>query len=207
MNFLRSHLNELLLTNNMYFPEEDSYLLEKVVKDVVEPGMIVCDMGTGSGIQAFAAADSGARIVLAVDIDTEALDHIMRLIQERKYPTIRTRHSDLFCEFSDNELFDLIIFNAPYLPDEKKDPDVALDGGKEGHELITRFLEQAKNYLQEKGSILLLFSTKTGLANAMQSISENGFLAEEKAYEGMFFEGLYVYQLRLNENSPECEYD
>lgn len=187
----------------MYFPEEDSYLLEKVVKDVVEPGMIVCDMGSGSGIQAFAASDAGARLVLAVDIDTEALDYIMKTIEEKKYPTIRTRHSDLFNEFSDTELFDLIIFNAPYLPDDKQDKDVALDGGKEGHELIAKFLEQAKNYLQENGSILLLFSTKTGLPNVMQSISENGFLAEEKAYEGMFFEGLYVYQLRLNENSSE----
>lgn len=191
----------------MYFPEEDSYLLEKVVKDVVEPGMIVCDMGSGSGIQAFAASDSGARLVLAVDIDTEALDYVMRTIEEKKYPTIRTRHSDLFNDFSDTELFDLIIFNAPYLPNDNRDKDVALDGGKEGHELIAKFLEQAKNYLQENGSILLLFSTKTGLADVMKAISENSFLAEEKAYEGMFFEGLYVYQLRLNEENSSEEDD
>ena len=184
----------------IYEAQEDSYLLEKVVKEVVKAKMIVCDMGTGSGIQAFAAAEAGARTVLAVDKDLEALDYVMKIILEKKYSCIRTRQSDLFSEFSQNEDFDVIIFNAPYLPDDNRDPDVALDGGEEGHELIATFLEQSKNYLKATGCILLLFSTKTGLENVMQAISEHGFLAEEKAYEGMFFEGLYVYKLqRVNE--------
>ncbi len=184
----------------MYFPEDDSYLLEKVVREVVKPGMIVCDMGTGSGIQAFAASDSGARTVLAVDIDLEALDYVIKVIQEKKYPTIRTRHSDLFEEFSKDEFFDVIIFNAPYLPDDTRDPDIALDGGEQGHELVENFLGQSRSHLKEGGCILLLFSTQTGLANVMKAISENGFFAEEKAYEGLFFEGLYVYQLQRLKN-------
>lgn len=179
----------------MYFPEEDSYLLEKVVKEVVKPGMIVCDMGTGSGIQAFAASDAGARTVLAADIDTEALDHVMKTVQEKEYPNIRTRQSDLFSEFSKNELFDLIVFNAPYLPDDSRDKDIALDGGEQGHELIGRFLRSAKKHLKEKGKVLLLFSTQSNMAKVIEHIKNNGFIAEEKAHEGMFFEGLYVYQL------------
>lgn len=179
----------------MYFPEEDSYLLEKVVKDVVKAGMIVCDMGTGSGIQAFAASDAGARTVLAADIDTEALDHVMKTVQEKEYPNIRTRQSDLFSEFSKNELFDLIVFNAPYLPDDSRDKDIALDGGEQGHELIGRFLRSAKKHLKEKGKVLLLFSTQSNMAKVIEHIKNNGFIAEEKAHEGMFFEGLYVYQL------------
>ena len=184
----------------VYEPQEDSYLLEKVVKESVKPRMIVCDMGTGSGIQAYAASEAGARTVLAVDIDNQALDYVMTQIKEKNYANIRTKHSDLFSEFQKTDFFDIIIFNAPYLPDDERDPDLALDGGKEGHELIGEFLKQAKDHLNENGQVLLLFSTQSNLQKVMEHITHNGFIAEEKAHEGMFFEGLYVYSLRRQGN-------
>lgn len=176
-----------------YEPQEDSYLLEEVVKRVVEPGMHVLDMGTGSGIQAFAASKAGARTVLAVDINDNALDCVNEKIVSEKIANVRTKHSDLFAEVPDK--FDVIIFNAPYLPNDKRDPDVALDGGEQGHEIIARFLEQAPNHLNENGCILLLFSTQSGFGEIINAITANGFVAEEMAQYPMFFERLYVYKL------------
>jgi len=179
----------------VYSPEEDSYLLEKVVKEVVGPGMKVLDMGTGSGIQAIAASDAGARTVLAVDVDAQALDFVAKEVEKKEIKNIRIKQSDLFTELGEHDTFDVIIFNAPYLPDDEHDPDLALDGGEEGHELITQFLEGAAAHLEKEGVILLLFSTQSGIAQVMDAILNNGFVAEEKAKEAMFFEGLYVYQL------------
>lgn len=179
----------------VYEPQEDSFLLEKVVKEVVQPGMKVLDVGTGSGIQAFAASDAGARTVLAVDIDLEALDAVVEELQKRQVKNVRVKQSDLFEGLGENDTFDVVIFNAPYLPDEKDDPDVALDGGVEGHELVVRFLEGVGKHLEPEGIVLLLFSTKTGMEQVMEAITANGFVAEEKAKEAMFFEGLYVLAL------------
>lgn len=180
----------------VYDPEEDSYVLEEVVKKVVKPQMFVCDMGTGSGIQAIAAAKAGARTVLAVDIDNEALDYVMQEIKEQKLMNVRTKHSDLFQEMSVHDVFDVIIFNAPYLPDDKDDPDLALDGGAQGHELIARFLKDAKKHLAQTGKILLLFSTQSGFGKVLEAIADNDYVAEQMAEVPMFFERLYVYQLQ-----------
>jgi len=43
------------------------------MEDVVQPGMRVLDLGTGSGVLAIAAAKEGAALVLAVDIDEIAV--------------------------------------------------------------------------------------------------------------------------------------
>lgn len=179
----------------VYEPQEDSYLLEKVVHKRVQQGMKVLDMGTGSGIQAFAAIESGARTVVAADIDQEALDEVMIVAKEREYAHLRVQHSDLFSNIGKGDVFNIIIFNAPYLPDDKRDPDLALDGGVEGHELITRFLTQAKNHLAEDGEILLLFSTQSGFEQVLKAINDNEYIAEEHGVFPMFFERLFVYGL------------
>ncbi|MBR9703265.1 methyltransferase domain-containing protein, partial [Candidatus Woesearchaeota archaeon] len=59
----------------IYEPEDDSFILESVVKKIVsaENPKFVLDLGTGSGIQALAASESGAKKVLAVDINPEAV--------------------------------------------------------------------------------------------------------------------------------------
>jgi len=42
------------------------------------------------------------------------------------------------------------LFNPPYLPDGKV-KDAALDGGKNGYNLICKFLHEAKRFLRPQG--------------------------------------------------------
>ena len=179
----------------VYDPQEDSYLLADIVKKRVTNDMRVLDVGTGSGIQAVTAVEAGARTVVAVDIDQEALDQVMSVVKEKGYANLRVQHSDLFSSIGKNDLFDVIIFNAPYLPSDKRDPDLALDGGIEGHELIARFLGEAKNYLLPGGEVLLLFSTQSGFEQVLKAITDHEYVAEELGELPMFFERLYVYSL------------
>ena len=179
----------------IYEPSEDSYLLLEFVKNYAKKGMKVLDMGTGSGIQAIGAIEKGAE-VLAVDVNKEAVEHC-----EKK--GINALQSDLFENVKGK--FDLIIFNPPYLPEEKvnmgikfteKDfnyvNDIALVGGKHGWETTDRFLFEAKNYLNEDGKILISFSSLSG--DVLRIIEKYGFKYKRLGEKRVFFESLYVYE-------------
>ena len=56
----------------IYNPREDSFLLEKEVKKYAK-GKSFLDIGSGSGIQAKAAKEAGARFIFCTDINNESL--------------------------------------------------------------------------------------------------------------------------------------
>ena len=98
-----------------YSPREDSNLLKKHISKYAKG--YVLDMGTGSGIIAEEAIKYSDR-VLAVDVDNEVIQHCRKNIGN---PKIEFRESDLFNKVTGR--FDLITFNAPYLPQDKKPRD------------------------------------------------------------------------------------
>src|SRR3989338_2565592 len=59
----------------IYEPKEDSFLLEKEVKDYSR-GKVVLDMGAGSGILGIAALKSGAKSVVFADVDEEPVNYL-----------------------------------------------------------------------------------------------------------------------------------
>jgi release factor glutamine methyltransferase len=174
----------------VYEPSDDSFLLEKYVRKLSRGAVL--DIGTGSGIQAMAAAER-ADSVTAVDISQEAID-----ICKKKYPNIIFLRSDLFSAFEGQKIkFDTIIFNAPYLPNDDIYKDKALDGGRKGYETIVRFLGQAKNFLAKDGLILLIFSSFTSKKKVDEEIIKNGFDLEELERTHISFEDIYCYKLAL----------
>lgn len=166
----------------IYEPRDDSFLLQKHIKDYAKG--LVLDMGTGSGIQAEEAVKYADKVI-AVDINPEAI---------RQHKEIEFRESDLFSNV--NEKFDLIIFNAPYLPNDPKDPDVALDGGPEGYEVIERFFKEAKNHLKQNGVILLLFSSFSKKEKIDLILKEENYKYQEVDKQHIHFEDLYVYEVK-----------
>ncbi|MBI2499625.1 methyltransferase [Candidatus Woesearchaeota archaeon] len=179
----------------IYEPSEDSFLLLEFVKKTVKEGMEVLDMGTGSGIQAEGAIENKGE-VLAADINEEAVNYC-------KKKGINTIKSDLFENIKGK--FDLIIFNPPYLPEErdyfgikmsKEDfnyvNDIALVGGKHGWETMERFFSKAKNYLKKDGKLLVSFSSLSG--DVLKIIEKYGFKHRKLAEKRIFFESLYVYE-------------
>mgnify|MGYP003877213723 CR=1 FL=1 len=175
--------------HDIYHPAEDSHLLAKVVEKRARG--LVLDMGTGSGIQAEIAAAKAVKVV-AVDINKHAVDEFRKKTAINS--NIEIRQSDLFSAVDGK--FDLIIFNPPYLPNDKRIKDVALDGGRKGHELIARFLQDAPNHLKDDGEILLLFSSHTGKERIDRIILEYSLISETLAEQRIFFENLYVYSIR-----------
>src|SRR3989344_3625174 len=136
----------------VYKPREDSTLLEKYARQHARGKVL--DVGTGSGIQAIAAAESkNTSSVLAVDVQKGVVSYCTKCIKNRK---IKFMQSDLFSKVRGK--FVTIIFNPPYLPEDIRVRDITIEGGKKGYELLEKFLNDAGRFLNPGGAILIIFS-------------------------------------------------
>ncbi|MBN2334687.1 methyltransferase [Candidatus Bathyarchaeota archaeon] len=177
---------------DVYQPAEDSYFLAEHVACLVFGDVL--DMGTGSGIQAVEAARKPeVRYVLAVDINPSALKAAeKRAACEGVRDKITFTLSDLFVNVKG--VYDWIIFNPPYLPGEGSADEVSWVGGDTGGEIIKRFLRDAKRFLRNDGSVLMVYSDRSGLSDTNFS----GYNVEKLGELPLFFETLTCVRLSLS---------
>ena len=150
-------------------------------------------MGSGSGIQAQTCKDLGFTNIITTDINPEAVKHL-------KKQRLKSIKSNLFSNIKKikKNKFDLIIFNPPYLPLDKREPKDSrtnTTAGKKGYEIIIKFLTQAKNYLNENGRILLLFSSLSQPKIIFGHVKGLDFDIRLLNKENLFFEELFVFEL------------
>jgi len=69
-------------------------------------------------------------------------------------------------------------------------------GGEKGHEIIEKFLRDAKPHLNKDGKILLLFSSLSG--KVIPLFKKFGYKSKKLSEKKLFFETIYVYLLRKN---------
>ena len=101
---------------DIYEPKEDSELLKKYVSKFAIGRVL--DMGTGSGIQALEAVKSkDVREVIAVDINPQAIKKLNLEVKKTLCKKIKTVKSNLFSTMEGK--FNTILFNPPYLPQDK----------------------------------------------------------------------------------------
>ncbi len=180
---------------NIYQPAEDSYLLQKNLKKYLKnkyKSIKILDMGSGSGIQAQTCRELGFNNVLTTDINQKAVFHLKSL----NFKAIQT---NLF-EKIPKQKFDLIIFNPPYLPDDKREPEdskLATTGGKNGYEIILKFLKQAKKHLSNQSTILLLFSSLSKPEIIKRTAKKLNYKIKEIDSQKLFFEKIYILKFHL----------
>ncbi|MDO5847052.1 MAG: methylase [Methanocorpusculum sp.] len=169
-----SEISEPYDTEQVYLPAEDTYLLRDAVLSAVRSTDYVLEVGTGSGeIAAYAA--KVAEHTFACEINPHAARYA------KEVNGVDVVRCDLFSAISGS--FDLICFNAPYLPTapgERMDDwlEAALDGGPSGRDTVYRFLEEAPNHLKDGGQILLLISSLTGVEEVISFAEKHGCSAE-----------------------------
>jgi len=204
----RIRIGDIVLKTHplVYEPGEDSILLMENLVDV--RGKKVLDMGTGTGIQAINALKRGCEIALGVDINPYAI----RLSRENAELNKVDREgfffqSDLFknIDWIMEELgidrFDVILFNAPYLPTSQEERlegyiNYAFDGGVDGREVIDRFISEAGRYLKRGGVIQIVQSSLTGERRTLDMLERYGFKGEKSASIRFFFEEIQVITAR-----------
>ncbi len=178
-----------------YEPGDDSFLLAKWIprqlKRHSKPRVL--DMGSGSGILAVEAARYAADVV-ACDRNPAAVKATGEAVARARLDNVTVLESDLFSAVP-NERFDAIIFNPPYLPAHPGAEDIALDGGRRGHELLVRFLGEALPHLKPEGELLVVFSSHTGRQRVEREIARlclDSTVLEEKK---LWFETLYLVSI------------
>ena len=176
----------------IYEPAEDSYLMQKVLKEKIpallktNPDLKVLEIGSGSGTQLVVLQQLGVKNIFSSDINQHAVEQCRKL-------GFNCIQSDLFENIKDK--YNVIIFNPPYLPEDKKEPQeskLATTGGKSGGEIINKFLHQAKNYLASNGKIFLLTSSLT------QEVDFLNYKKELLEIDKLFMEELFVWELWID---------
>lgn len=150
-----------------------SWIAELIVNGSLEPWLPadgkVLDLCTGNGSLAILLALSCPDMhVSACDISLPALSIAARNVDRHGLSSqIELLEGDLWDalpEPNEDNLFDLIICNPPYvnansmnaLPAEyHAEPALALAGGDDGMDLIRRIIANAADYLSERGAILI----------------------------------------------------
>jgi ribosomal protein L3 glutamine methyltransferase len=123
----------------------------------------VLDLCTGSGCIGITLALLNKNIqVDLVDLSEKALE--VALVNIKKYNLenrVRCIQSDLFENVAGP--YDLIITNPPYVPEHeylrqpaeiKNEPEMALNAGIKGLDIIDKIIAQAKNYLNPEGILI-----------------------------------------------------
>jgi release factor glutamine methyltransferase len=177
--------------SKVYTPDEDSVLLLRNMESRIRGNVL--DMGTGNGVLAIAAASYiEVKGVVAVDVDQEAIENAESRAKEAGMSSrIEFRVGDLF-EGMENERFDWILFNPPYLPSEGSADEVSWAGGVRGGETVDRFLNQAGDHLNPGGGILLVVSSLTSFdRNGVKETFSLSVLEELP----LFYERLYCLLL------------
>jgi release factor glutamine methyltransferase len=185
---------------NVYEPAEDSFLFAENL-DVAD-GAEVLDMGVGCGLLAVVAAQK-ARAVLAVDINPYA---IRCAKANSALNDVRGKmaflQADLFSALSNNARFNLILFNAPYLPSEESEEASWLGrswaGGASGRKVIDSFISQTPAHLRAGGRVLLMQSTLAGVKETLLKFEEYNLKAAVKVERSLpFFETLTLIEAML----------
>ncbi len=173
----------------VYPPSEDSELLLEVAMREISLDDEVLEVGVGSGFVS-ERIKGLCKFLVATDISPHA-------VKESKSKGIDTVRTDL-CR-GIKKKFTLVLFNPPYLElseEEKKGGwlEKAVNGGKNGVEVMVRFLDEVKDVLAESGRILLVVSSLN--KSIFEEIRRMGYTYSIAGRRKLFFEELYVLRIQ-----------
>ncbi|MFH1257028.1 MAG: HemK2/MTQ2 family protein methyltransferase [Candidatus Diapherotrites archaeon] len=168
---------KITVMHSVFFPIfSDTASLGKAVLKEVKKGDVVLDLGTGTGIQAILAAEKAEK-VLAVDINPKAVECAKRNAELHGFSgKIEAIKSDVFSGIQGKK-FDLIAFNPPFRWFRPR--DISEYGSTdENYGALKRFFLEAKEHLNPKGKVLLVFSNTGDIEYLKELIRESGMKSE-----------------------------
>jgi release factor glutamine methyltransferase len=157
-------------------PDSESVVDEclRVLRELPEP--TVLDIGTGSGNLAVAVARQHKMVrVTATDVSGTALAVAARNAAKQGVDErIRFLEGDLFAPLAEDDRFDVIMSNPPYIPHNDiadlvkgvrdYEPHLALDGGPDGFAVFDRLISEAPRYLKSGGWLIMEIGSPQELA-------------------------------------------
>ena len=161
---------QLCVARGTLIPRQETEMLVeeglKFLKNNTSTEKDVLEIGVGCGAISIALClNCSDTKVDAVDISEEAICIAMVNIEEYCLnDRISLYHGNLFSPIPLGKKYDLIVSNPPYIPSERiknlpkdvlEEPLIALNGGKEGLEIIDKILSSANVFLKKNGLMLI----------------------------------------------------
>ncbi len=156
---------ELEVSPTTLIPRPDTERLVELALSKVSQQQSVLDLGTGTGAIALAiASERPSCDVLGVDLQQEAVALAMRNKEKLGIKNLELKQSDWFSSINSGQKFDCICSNPPYIDkcdphlkqgDVRFEPSTALVANEEGYADLIFIATQARNYLANKGWLLM----------------------------------------------------
>ncbi len=157
---------DLCTNQSTLIPRADTELLVETALEFLAKltTASILDLGTGTGAVGLAIASERKQDqVYACDFNQEAVKLAQKNALKNNISNITIFESNWFSQVAQNQ-FDLIVSNPPYI--EEKDPHLAqgdlvfepssaLVSGIDGLDDIKIIIQQSKNYLKQKGCLML----------------------------------------------------
>jgi len=155
-------------------------------------GKSFLEVGSGCGVISLFAHFQGAKNIVAVDINPNALENTKKNFENYKANNTEVFHSDVFEQVKGK--FDTITFAAPYHGTKPKDK-LECGVSDPGYKALRAFMSNAGKYLAKNGQIVLGFSN-TGNVDLLNTlIIENKFEVKKRHEETKKGWTAYLYIL------------
>ena len=175
------------VNEHVLIPRQDTEILVEEAIQVMRPKMKVLDMCTGSGCIVLSILKMCREKYymtelqgIGADVSEEALK-VARENGKRLEVPVTWIQSDLFAKIPEEEKYDVIVSNPPYietavidtLQEEVRlhDPYIALDGKEDGLYFYRRIISEAGKYLKPQGK--LMFEIGCDQAKTVEELMKN----------------------------------
>ena len=175
------------VNEHVLIPRQDTETLVEEAIQVMRPKMKILDMCTGSGCIVLSILKMCREKYymtelqgIGADVSEEALK-VARENGRRLGVPVTWIQSDLFAKIPEEEKYDVIVSNPPYietavidtLQEEVRlhDPYIALDGKEDGLYFYRRIISEAGKYLKTQGK--LMFEIGCDQAEAVEELMKN----------------------------------
>lgn len=178
---------KFIVNPQVLIPRDETEILVRKAVEIINDNNFknVLDMCTGSGCIACMIAKHTTSIVVGTDISSDVLRvAISNMENLGLYNRAVFRKSDVYSAIREDEKFDIIVSNPPYIPPKMKkniqkevsfEPDLALyTTDEKGLEFYEKIISGASKFLNKGG--YLLFELGIGQSNDVAQIFyTNGF--------------------------------
>lgn len=171
-----------------YLPSQDTKLLRRSVKEYTGGSALEIGFGSGSVTEELS---KNFKLV----VGTELILH-REQFSSLGGPWHRIIADRATCFRS--SIFDLVVFNPPYLPSDSIE-DITVDGGGGGVEIPLLFLDEALRVIRRDGKALMVISNAGEIARMETRCRAMGLRFRIIAEEDLFYESLYVYEIKWKE--------
>lgn len=155
------------LDKNSLIPRQDTELIVDLVLNQFDKKskLNILDLGTGSGVIGITLSKFYSNSLITIsDISPKALKVANKNIKKHKVSNVNSIESNWFSAFKEEENFDLILTNPPYIAkgdvhltnlEINYEPSNALVSANNGFSDIFKIIDSAANFLKPQGKLFI----------------------------------------------------